>query len=81
MKKLFIAFSIAAMSFTFTACGDSVEKLVDDTAKLSMDCFTGKIVTIKPPAVLSDQGDGFIQTIPTCPLDLLQKLTTYVKMI
>lgn len=39
MKKLFLALTIAAASFTFTACSDTPEKLVDDMVNGTIKCL------------------------------------------
>ena len=38
MKKLFLASFVVALSFCFTACGDSPEKLADDAIALALKC-------------------------------------------
>ena len=38
MKKIFLAVVVAAQSLTFTACGDSPEKLVEDMVRDAVRC-------------------------------------------
>ena len=40
MKKLFLTLSMAAIPVAFTACGDSVERLVDDMVRDGIRCET-----------------------------------------
>jgi hypothetical protein len=39
MKKFFLITAVAAMSFAFTGCGDSPDKLVDDIVRDGIKCF------------------------------------------
>ncbi len=42
MKKFFLIVVAIALPFSLTACGDSVDKLVDETVALSRKCFLTK---------------------------------------
>ena len=39
MKKLFLIIAVAAMSLTFSGCGDSPDKLVDDIVQDGIKCL------------------------------------------
>ncbi len=47
MKKLFLITVVAAMSLTFSGCGDSPEKLVDDIVRDGIKCFKKEYDKVK----------------------------------